>query len=339
MIKRDKQKHRYNSSNERMKYKYEKHLGGVCQKDATTINACLKHIREFDVYLDFKGYETFNDQVAHKYIQSLFKVNLSLSYVSDNIRCLKEFLRWLERQKGYRSKLDYNHIDYLNLSRNQLRTAKASDYKKSYKFDQMIRTIRHMDSITYKQKRDKALISLQALCALRVSELRTVKLKNLIEDDGKYFIYLTPRSMKVKFAKTREANFMSLPHDIINNVIEWRDFLLSLGFKDNDPLFPKIDNRFGQHNLLEQKIKKEGLKSGSTIRNVFKIAFTNAGNEYISPHSFRRTHALFAQKHGPDLLNAIRQNLGHNSIDTTLNSYGQLSSPEQRKIISSNTYI
>ena len=141
--------------------------------------------------------------------------------------------------------------------------------------------------------------------------------------------------MAVKFAKTRYVNFIPLPDDIIKNVTEWAQYLKSLGFKGGDPLFPVVDNRFGQKNLLEQSIRKAQIKSDTTIRDVFKKAFVSAGFEYIKPHSFRKTIALFAQNQSPAFLNAVRQNLGHDSIDTTLSSYGQLSVVDQRKAINS----
>lgn len=320
--------------NERMKYKYRQHLRRIGQKDDKTVVAALKNIRDFEIFMGFEGFEKFNDHIADKYIQGMFNANLSLSYITDNIRALKDFLNWLERQRGYRSKINYNHIDYLNVSRNQRNTAKATEYQKAYKYDQIIALIRAMPEQTDKDKRDKAIISLQALCTLRISELRTVKIKSLIEEDGVHFIYVCPKSMSVKFAKTRYAVFVPLPDDIIANVIQWRDYLRSLGFKDADPLFPKIDNHFARTNLLEQKIRKEEIKSDTTIRDIFKKAFEDAGFEYIKPHSFRKTLARYAETQSPAFLNAVRQNLGHESIDTTLSSYGQLSAAEQRKIIS-----
>jgi len=335
----NKSKAQFNKHNERTKYKYRQHLRRVSQKDEKTILAALKHIRYFEIFINFAGFEKFNGHVADKYIQGMFTANLSLSYISDNIRALKEFLRWLERQRGYRSKIDYNQIDYLNISRNQRNTAKATEYQKSYKFSQIIQTIRQMPVKSKKNKRDQALISLQALCALRIGELRTVKLKSLIEEDGLYFIYVCPKNMCVKFAKTRHANFMPLPDDIIANVIEWRDYLRLLGFKESDPLFPKIDHRFTQENLLEQTLRKEEIKSDTTIRDIFKKAFEGAGFEYIKPHSFRKTLARYAENQSPAFLNAVRQNLGHSSIDTTLSSYGQLSMAEQRKTISNVQFV
>lgn len=335
---KDKKRDQYNAANERMKYKYQQHLRRIGQRDEKTIIAALKHIRDYEIFMDFAGFEKFNEYVADKYIQGMCNTDLSLSSIENNLRALKDFLNWLERQRGYRSKINYNHIDYLNITKNQRKTAKATEYQKAYKYDQIIKTIRQMPDMTDKDKRDKAMVSLQALCALRISELRTVKIKNLIEEDGWYFIHVCPKSMSVKFAKTRHAVFVPLPSDIIANVIQWRDYVRSLGFKDADRLFPKVDNRFGKTNLLEQKIKKEGIKSNTTVRDIFRKAFEAAGYEYIKPHSFRKTLARYAETQSPAFLNAVRQNLGHNSIDTTLSSYGQLSVTEQRQIINRATF-
>jgi integrase len=327
-------KSQYNAQNERIKRKYRLHVRRALKKDEKTILALSRHIRDFEIFTQFEGFEAFNENIADKYIQSLFNDNKSLSYITGNIRSLKDFLRWLERQRGYRSKINYNHIEYLNISKNERKEAKAINYQKAYKYEQIIETIQKMSDKTDKEKRDKAIISLQALCTLRISELRTVKMKNIVEEDGQYFIYVCPKSMSVKFAKTRHAVFMPLPDEISANVIQWRDYLRSLGFKDADPLFPKIDNLFWQKNLLKQTIKKEEVKPNTTIRAIFKKAFEAAGYEYIKPHSFRQTLARYAETQSPAFLNAVRQNLGHASIDTTLNSYGQLSVAEQRNIIS-----
>jgi hypothetical protein len=43
----------------------------------------------------------------------------------------------------------------------------------------------------------------------------------------------------------------------------------------------------------------------------------------------------YAETQSPAFLNAVRQNLGHEPIDTTLSSYGQQSMADQRKNISS----
>ena len=171
----------FKPENERIKYKYRIHVRRAFKKDEATICESLKHVRDYEIFTNFADFKTFNNFIADKYINHLFDKELSASYINDNIRILKEFLRWLERQKGYRSKINYNDIDYLNISNNQKRTAKATEYKKAYTFKQIIKTIRLMPETTTIQRRDKAIISLNAHCGLRVSELRTVKIRNLIE--------------------------------------------------------------------------------------------------------------------------------------------------------------
>ncbi len=330
---KDASKALYNAKNERIKYKYRNHLKRALRKDAKTVIAILKHIREFEIHTEFKDFSCFNDEVANKYIESLFGRNCSLSYIGENLRYLKEFIRWLERQKGYRSKIDYNHIDYLNISNNQKRTAKAVEYKIAYTYDQIIKTIRNMPDKRAIESRNRAMISLQALCGLRISELRTVKIKNIICEEGSYFIYVNPKDMEVKFAKIRQANFMPLPVDIAENVIKWRDYLLENGFNEKDSLFPQTSNKFNQRNLLESKVEHKEIKANTTIRNVFKKAFAEAGYAYLRPHSFRHTIARFAERQSPEFLNAVRQALGHSSITTTFQSYGELSEYEQRRRI------
>ncbi len=326
-------KSKYNATNERMKYKYRNHIQRAKGKDIKTVIEDLKHIRVFEKFMQFAGFQTFNNDVACKYVQDLFNNGKAVNFITSNLRAVKDFLNWLERQRGYRSKIIYDDIDYLNVSRNQRREAKAQNYQETYKFDQIIKTIHMMANKTEKDKRDRAMVSLQALCTLRVSELRTVKIRNMIEEDGIWFIDVNPKTMSVKFAKHREAVFIPLADDIINNVVSWRNHLIAKGFKKDDPLFPAIDNRFNQQNLLEQHISVNPIKSDTTIRDVFKRAFTDAGLDYINPHSFRKTLAKYAQHQSPVFLNAVRQNLGHSSIDTTLSSYGKLSFHDQRKAI------
>jgi integrase/recombinase XerD len=322
---------RFNPRNERMKYKYRIHLKRIGRKDEKTIVEELKHLRGYEIYTGFDDFAAYNDEVADKYINYLLRDGFSLSYISDNLRVLRAFLNWLRNQRGYKSKINYNHIEYLGLTNNQRKTAKAPEYKKAYKYQQILSVIRTMPSRTLVEQRNKAIISLQALCGMRVSELRTIKIKNIIEEDSFHFVYANPKDMQIKYAKLRQANFLPLPDDIKANVLAWRNYLIEQGFKDASPLFPQIPAKFNQHNLLEIHLTMNEIKSGTTIRNIFKRAFGNAGITYINPHSFRHTLARFAEKQSPGFLNAVRQSLGHSSIDTTLDSYGRLSTQEQTR--------
>ena len=116
---KDKVKHKFNEANERAKYQYRIHKARVGRKDAKTINAELQHLRDYEIFTGFKDFRTFNESSADKYIRHLFNEGLSLSYINDNLRALRDFLNWLERQRGYRAKINYNHIEYLHTTNNQ----------------------------------------------------------------------------------------------------------------------------------------------------------------------------------------------------------------------------
>ncbi len=194
-----------------------------------------------------------------------------------------------------------------------------------------------MPSNTQIEQRNKAIISLQALCGLRISELRTIKLKNIIEEEKKYFIDVNPKNMSVKFAKQRNAYFLKLDKDIFENVLNWKKYLINKhNFKKHDPLFPIIPKNFNQDSLLEEHLMHESIKSNTTIRNIFKKAFIKAGYEYLRPHSFKHTIVRYAETKIPEFLNAIRRSLGHKSINTSFQSYGELAPNDCRDRININ---
>lgn len=256
----------YNKENERMKFKYRNHLKRINRKDWKTVIAELKHIIVFEQFINFSSFAKYNDELAHSYIQFLTKKGCSLSFLNDNLRSLRNLLYWLERQRGYRGKIKYDHIEYLNISKNQLLTAKASNYKKYYTFNEILSTINSMPTTNIIDRRNKAIVCLQALCGLRVSELRTVKIRSIICEDGKYFVHINPKIIQTKFAKTRNANFLSLPENTTKTVIDWKNYLLSIGFIGDDFLFPQVQNSFTQGSLIEKKITKKEIKSTTTIR-------------------------------------------------------------------------
>jgi len=320
---------KFNAKNERMKYNYKVYLSNAKQRDNKTVTSVLKHVKEFEKANELANFIHLNEHIIHSYIEGLLARNLSLSFIDGNLRALREFYSWLGMQKGYK-KINYNLFAYFSLTHNQRKTAKAPEYQDSYELDDIFSTISLMPEKTLEQRRNKAMIALDTLCALRISELRTIKLGNIRFDRAsqRYLAYISPKNMSTKFAKSRSAYFMpfkeALEMDLEKYVINWKEELKTYGFGDDDPLFPKITPEFNQNNLLEPKIKKEVLASNTSIREVFKKAFINAGYEYIHPHTFRHTIARWAENYSPKFFNAVSQSLGHSDIKTTLTSYGAL---------------
>ena len=315
-----------NPNNEKAKYQYRILLAKADGKDKKTWMSVMQHILNFEKFINFDDFTQLNESVISSYIDNMTARDMSLSYMDHNIKALRRFYEWLVFQKGYK-KIDYNLCRFFQLTDNQRKTARASEYKESYELDDIRKTIANMPNKTMSDQRNRAIISLQALCGLRISELRTVKMKNLIFDKQakRYMIYINPKDMSVKFAKTRCAFFMPFDNDWVQNVLRWSDKLKDMGWTDKDPLFPIIPTHFNQLNLLDEHIQKIGIRGNNTIIKVFKQAFTSAGFDYIRPHSFRHTIARWAETQTPEVFNAVRQSLGHFDIKTSFDSYGNFS--------------
>ena len=86
-----------NDTNERVKYKYRLYLKRL-GNDWKTIIAVLKHLRDFEIFINFADFGIYNDTIGDKCVEQMFRKNLSLSYIGENVRSVKEFLLWLQRQ-------------------------------------------------------------------------------------------------------------------------------------------------------------------------------------------------------------------------------------------------
>ena len=72
-----------------------------------------------------------------------------------------------------------------------------------------------------------------------------------------------------------------------------------------------------------------------SVREVVALAFTSVGLPKFNPHSFRKTLISLAMdlKLTPEAFKAWSQNLGHESVVTTMTSYMPVSLGRQRELI------
>ena len=316
----------FNPKNERLKYKYLMYLMGPKRLDKKTWKKIMEHIRYYECLNDFEPLLPLTVEKIHNYVGRICNQGLSLSYIDQNLKALRDFYEWTTHQKAYTSGVDYNILPYFSLTNNQRKMARAPEYKESYEIDEILGVIRQMPAQTEIQQRNRALIALQALCGMRIAELASISLDNLKYNPTakNWFVFVTLRNMRVKFAKTRHAYFMPWGSDITDIVLRWADKLRELGFKDESPLFPGIDNQFGKNLLLAPETKPNSIQD-QTIRDIFKNTFKAAGLPVYRVHSFRHTIARWAELNGnPEFFNAVSQSLGHSSVQTTFYCYGTL---------------
>jgi hypothetical protein len=87
--------------------------------------------------------------------------------------------------------------------------------------------------------------------------------------------------------------------------------------------------------FIAQGLTRDHWANASPVRQIFRTAFNRTGLPYVKPHTVRNTLTQFAYKLqlNPEQLKAWSQNMGHDSVLTTIGSYGPVSVERQGEII------
>lgn len=132
-----------------------------------------------------------------------------------------------------------------------------------------------MPSNTPIQMRDKAIISLCILTTPRITALMSARISSiefLEEYNAWAFI-----QKKTKKRRLITAFFISQYcesiQDIVKNVLDWKEYLVSKGFTEKDYLFLKIVPSFDKDGVHILELKKQKIKSSTTARTIFEKAF------------------------------------------------------------------
>lgn len=145
------------------------------------------------------------------------------------------------------------------------------------------------------------------------------------------------REVNTKFSKTFNTFFFPVGDEIRRIVAEWVSHLRENKLWGNDdPIFPATRIALGASGQFEVSgLGRDHWSSASSIRKIFREAFVRAGLPYFNPHSFRNTLVLLGQDacKTPEQFKAWSQNLGHEKVLTTFNSYGEVASQRQGEII------
>ena len=95
---------------------------------------------------------------------------------------------------------------------------------------------------------------------------------------------------------------------------------------------------FDKNGISIFELKKEKIKSPTTIREIFERAFKNNNLDYINPHSFRHTisKAMKRDANHTRLIPALHENFGHsNGLAHIISIYGRDCLIEQAELMKS----
>jgi len=336
---------RYNPANEIVKYKFFEKVEHKDGKDPKTVNQYVNALHEFEVATKFRDFKKYNSDWAIEFKNYLSDKtnkrtgdNISKSLYFHYIAFVKDFFKWLTANRSDYSKIKQGDIEYLTVSRNDRNKAKATGHQESHDVSDILATIRKMPSNNELEMRNKAMISLCLLTTPRISSLQTASIKSIkyFKDYDIWAFVQDPRSQDTKFARNIDAFFIGQSQDIIQNVLEWRNHLISKGFKSKTALFPVIETSFDKDGEPIMQLSNKYMQSQTQIRDIFKKAFIDNGLPYYKPHSFRHsvTRLVRIGEEATDTMIVLSENAGQKSgYSVMINSYGGDSLQRRAKII------
>lgn len=337
----------HNPKNERVKRQYLTYLRDAKRQSEASLDAVVAALARFEGYNRYRDFKAFHYQQAVAFKQHLANQDskstgerLSKATQYATLSHLKRFFQWLAGQPGYKARLRYSDADYFNLSDKDSRIATARRCRPVPTLEQIRHVIATMPSETDLEKRNRALVAFALLVGARDSAIASLKLKHVDLTTG--CVHQDAREVKTKFSKTFTTYFFPVGEDTRQIVADWVEHLrVNRLWGNDDPLFPRTRVVVGVNRCFAADgLEREHWSNASPIRDIFKQAFAGAGLPYFNPHSFRHTLAVLGERQcrTPEEFKAWSQNLGHESVLTTLASYGHVALSRQAELMGSLAY-
>jgi integrase/recombinase XerD len=324
-----------NPKNERLKRQYADFLKHADGKAELTIRQIEKAITRYEAFTDHADFGTFNQQRARDFKEHLASQNLAKATILSTVTSLKRFFGWLAVQPGYKSKIGLSDVEFLSLSEKDIRAAKSPADRAIPTVEQVLHVIESMPATTAIEKRNRALVAFIALTGTRDGAAVTLRLKHF--DPARNLVIQNPNEVKTKFSKRICAFLLPVDDTLKSIFLEWVKYLKTeLLFGNDDPLFPKTNMALDENDCFEAEGPSRDFWANATpVRYIFKAAFQAAGLPYYSPHTLRHMlmQIAYQRKLTPAQLKAWSQNLGHESLLTSLTSYGNLPLEMQGQLI------
>lgn len=321
-----------NKVNDRILHEWLQFAGCWDQK---TISAKLATIRLFEGFCGDKAFSKlaredvvgFRDSLKAS-VERTNDKPLSISTVRHRASHLKSFLEWLIEQKGYQG-LNKSLPGYLALPK-KFDAAVLSEWERDVpSVSEAVQMLEGMPSRTRKERRDRAMVAIAFLAALRADTVTSLRIKHIARKAR--VVVQDAKSSRTKNGKSLRVKFFPLPDIFAQVVCDWKEELLGLGFYGEDALFP--EERF----LVKRGSSVQGgsvpvMASAHAISRAFEVA-SKPLEKQITPHAAKHCIGCLSLEvcKAPDEHKAWSINMGHESEEVTnqykknLRSYKNLS--------------
>jgi integrase len=331
---------KHHPKNERIKRKYLAFLEGPKGMVPTSVDQAAAAIAAFEASTRWRDFAAFHIEQARAFKANLTaQINpatgkpLAKATVYSRLMALKAFFRWLAGQSGYR-RISYTDAEYFNPSANDGRIATARRDKPVSTVEEVTQVLRSIVVETEIDRRDRALIAATMLTAARDDAIASFALRH-VDLEGRR-VFQDARSVRTKNRKTFRTEFLPVGAEIEAIFVDWVTYLRTeKQFGPDDPLFPATQIALDVNgHFAPSGLSREFWKNADAIRRIFRQRFEAAGLRYVNPHSIRNTAERLGQRlcSNDEERKAWSQNLGHDKVSTTMNSYGHVPWDRQTEI-------
>lgn len=333
---------KHNAANERIKRDYIHYLAQAMGRDRSTVDGVLKSLARFEESTRWRDFKAFHREQAVAFKKRLSEAlntrtgeRLSKATVLSTLRDLRAFFFWLAHLPGYKSHIAYSDADYFNLSDKDVAIARAKREKRVPTLAQVEHVLSNMPAQTPTQRRNRGLIAFAAVTGARAAALASLRLGDVNIAEG--YVDQDARHVRTKFSKSFRTYLMPVSDLAMGVAKQWHSELSADPTRGpDDALFPATATTLGQlGEFTSQGLSSQGWATSGPIRDIFRLAFTAAGLPYFNPHSFRDmlVRHIMALDLPAETLKSLSQNLGHQSLLTTLTSYGSVPTHRQGELI------
>lgn len=185
-------------------------------------------------------------------------------------------------------------------------------------------------SKTLEIKRDVAAVCFLFLSGMRISAFTSLPLDCVNVKENEIF-QLPEKGVMTKNRKAAVTHLLQVPK-LLSIVTEW-DNLVRSKLSDDDLWYPVMARGEDKFIPGRKACKNRGANFGERLQAICRAADV----PYLSPHKIRHGHVVYALKNVKDMagLKAVSQNVMHSSIQITDAVYGNFSSADVKRVVSS----
>jgi len=330
---------RHLPKNERIKRAYLSYFEEAQGKTKGSANAVAAAIADFEATTKWRDFALFHVEQARRYKRALEERTnektgqpLSKSTIKSRLKALRAFFAWLAEQPGYKARIKRTDCDYFNLTDNDARIATARRERPAPDVELVRGLVQRMPGETDVRKRDRALIAFALLSGARDDAIASLNIGHINLE--RRTVFQDARMVRTKNRKTFTSGFFPVGADFEVIVADWiRHLKETLHYGSDDPLFPSTLMGIPATGRFEAVgLERRHWESAAAIRRIFRTALQAQGFPSFNPHLLRKTITRLGQtsRLTQEEEKSWSQNLGHEHLRTTTNSYGQI--PEHRQI-------